>query len=88
MKYLFIFGLFLCTFLISCTDKEKARNFGGTETINLPKGQKLMMITWKESDIWYLTKPMSAKDTAETYTFQEESSYGVWEGTVIIKESK
>ncbi len=74
--------------MASCTQNERAKSFGGTATINLPQGQKLVNITWKEDQIWYLTRPMSSTDSAETYTFQEESSYGVMEGTVILKESK
>ena len=74
--------------MASCTQNERAKSFGGTATVNLPQGQKLVNITWKEDQIWYLTRPMSSTDTAETYTFQEESSYGMMEGTVILKESK
>jgi hypothetical protein len=74
--------------LAACTQNERAKSFGGTATIDLPKGQKLVTVTWKEKEIWYLTRPMSATDSAESYTFQEESSYGVMEGTVILKESK
>jgi hypothetical protein len=74
--------------LASCTQNERAKNFGGTATINLPENTKLVNVTWKEDQIWYLTRPMSSTDSAETYTFYEESSYGVMEGTVILKESK
>ena len=69
-----------------------AKNYGGTMTIDLPKGQKLVNATWKgESDLWYLTKPMLPTDSAETYTFHQEkgsaiSIYG--NGQVIFKESK
>jgi uncharacterized lipoprotein YehR (DUF1307 family) len=74
--------------LTSCTENERAKQFGGTATVNLPQGQKLVNVTWKEDEIWYLTRSMNSTDTAETYTFQEESSYGMMEGTVILKESK
>jgi len=52
----------------------------------LEKGQKLVMVTWKEEDLWILTRPMKSTDTTETYTFSEESSFGVWEGTYTIYE--
>lgn len=74
--------------LTSCTQNERAKYYGGTATVNLPKGQKLVTMTWKEDQIWYLTKPMKFTDSAETYTFQEESSFGIMEGTVILKETK
>lgn len=82
--------LFTCVILSlqSCTQNERARSFGGNMTVNLPANTKLVNITWKEDQLWYLTKPMSAKDSAERYTFHEESSYGMMEGTVTIIESK
>ena len=87
MKSIFI-ALMLCASFISCTENKRARQFGGSETITLPQGQKLVMITWKESNMWYLTKPMSKVDSAETYTFQEKSSWGVWQGTITVHEVK
>lgn len=72
----------------SCTDNERARNYGGTETINLPANEKVMNVTWKEQNLWVLTRPMHPSDSAETVVFQEKSSYGVYEGKIIIVESK
>jgi hypothetical protein len=47
-----------------------------------------MNITWKKDQIWYLTREMNSNDVAETYQFQEESSWGVVEGTFNIVEKK
>ena len=80
-----IFVIFITT---SCTENSRAKNYGGTATIDLPKGQKLITVTWKENDLWYLTKPMSATDVPETYSFKQESDFGIISGTVIINESK
>jgi hypothetical protein len=74
--------------LASCTENSRVKNWGGEGTINLPKGQKLITVTWKETQIWYLTRPMDSTDVAETYRFQEESSYGVMEGTYNFIETK
>ena len=74
--------------LASCTENSRVKNWGGEGTINLPKGQKLVTVTWKETQIWYLTRPMDSTDVAETYRFQEESSYGVMEGTYNFIETK
>ncbi|OMD76867.1 hypothetical protein [Paenibacillus odorifer] len=63
-----------------------AKNFGGTTTIDLPQNKKLVNITWKDSDLWYLTRDIKPEEKAETYTFKEESNYGVKSGTVIINE--
>jgi hypothetical protein len=72
----------------SCTQNQRAKQFGGTAEITLPKGTKLVTATWKEANLWYMTRPMKEDEVAETYTFQEESSYGMVEGTYIIKEVK
>ena len=74
--------------LASCTENSRVKSWGGEGTINLTKGQKLVTITWKETQVWYLTRPMDSTDKAETYKFQEESSFGVMEGTYNIVESK
>ena len=72
----------------SCTENNRVKNWGGEGTINLPKGRKLVNVTWKNTEVWYLTRPMSSSDVAETYQFQEESSWGVMEGTYNIVETK
>ena len=69
-----------------CTDNQAAKNFGGTMTIDLPPGQKLVNVTWKETQLWYLTRPAKAGETPETLTFSEKSDYGMIEGTVLFKE--
>ena len=71
-----------------CSCQAAARNLGGDVTIELEPNQKLEMITWKNSDLWYLTRPMTANDVAETHIFQESSIFGIVEGTVTIIESK
>jgi hypothetical protein len=54
----------------------------------LPNNQKLVNVTWKEGELWYLTRQMKQGEVAETYTFNEKSSFGLIEGTVIITENK
>jgi hypothetical protein len=74
--------------MYGCTENEMARNFGGTETVELPEGRRLVNITWKgdkgAANLWVLTKEDTTKPT--TYFFEEKSGYGVMEGKVIIKE--
>lgn len=65
-----------------------AKNYGGTIDIDLPTGEKLTEITWKNNSLWYLTRPMREGEEAETWTFQEKSNSGIMEGKVILKESK
>jgi hypothetical protein len=87
MKRLFIL-LVVVVLLSSCTDNMMSRNFGGKQTINIPENQKLVNATWKNDDLWVLTKPMSAKDSAEVYYFVEKSSFGVMEGEITLVETK
>jgi hypothetical protein len=71
-----------------CTDNQMARTYGGKETISLPAGQKLVMATWKEAELWYVTEPMPEGYVPTTKTFREKSQYGVMEGEVIFVESR
>ena len=68
--------------------KSVARNMGGTITIDVPKGQKIIEATWKDSNLWYLTRPMREDEEPETFTLQEDSNFGIIEGKVIFEESK
>jgi len=77
---------FLGVVAVSCTKNQRAKNFGGNMTITLPCQQKLVNITWKETELWYLTRPMRADETAETSVFQEDSTYNIMEGKVTISE--
>jgi hypothetical protein len=87
MKKVFL-AIGVIAMLGSCTENNRVKNWGGEGTINLPKGRKLVNVTWKNTQVWYLTRPMSSTDVAETYQFHEESSWGVMEGTYNIVETK
>ena len=87
MKKLFLV-IGVIVMLGSCTENSRVRNFGGDGTLTLPKGQKLINVTWKENQIWYLTRPMTSQDSCQIYTFHESSSWGVLEGTYTIIETK
>ena len=85
-KLLLILGFVLC--ICSCTQQSRARKFGGEMTIYLPVGQELMEATWKEDNLFYLTRPMSPDYVPVTKTFKESSSLGVLESTVYFKETR
>lgn len=88
MKRIIIAAFLACVVLCGCTENQRSRNFGGTQTIDLPKGTKLVTGSWKEHDLWYLTRPMRADETPETSEMIESSSFGVMQGKVIFKESR
>lgn len=73
---------------MGCTDNQRARSFGGTTTETLPKGKKLVQASWKQDNLWLLTRPMKAEETPETYEMRESSSFGMMNGTVVIIETK
>jgi len=71
-----IVALTIMALIYGCTENQSARNYGGTETVQLEKGVRLVNVTWKGDEqlgsLWILTK----KDTTikpTTYSFKEKS---------------
>lgn len=87
MKKLLLSAVLLC-FLTSCTENSRVKSFGGTAKLEVPYGQKVTNITWKESDLWYSTISMEEGYKPKTHNFREESSFGVIEGNYLLIESK
>ena len=82
MKKLVI-SLFALT-LLSCTDNNRAKNFGGTEIVNLEPNEIFINSTWKDSNLWIITH-----DTVnDVYFMREKSSFGVLEGVIVINPNK
>lgn len=84
----FVLALVAVVAFSSCTENLRARRYGGTTTIELDPGQKLVEVTWKEASIWYLTEPMEPGYMPKTKVFQEDSRFGVMEGKVIFNERR
>jgi uncharacterized lipoprotein YehR (DUF1307 family) len=80
MKKIFVIAIAAMS-LASCTDNERARRFGGTEEVKLKPNEVVLNVTWKENEMWVCTKDT----TTNTVYFREKSSWGVMEGTVILK---
>lgn len=84
-----ILGIIISILLVSgCTTNQRAKQWGGTMIINLPANQKLVNATWKNDDMWYLTRPMAKDEEPITSEFIEDSSFGIIEGKVVFVESK
>ena len=86
-----IFGILvsiiLCFEFTSCTQCV-SRSYGGDMTIKLEPGEKLIEVTWKNNNIWYLTEPMDSDYVPKIKIFKESSMVGVLEGTVTFIETK
>lgn len=74
--------------LTACTQQERTRQFGGTTEIDVPAGQKVMMATWKDDHLFYMTEPMDSGYVPTTKVLHESSSWGVLESTVKFKEHR
>lgn len=78
----------LLTIATSCTEQHIARRYGGKLKIELPKGEKLMMATWKEANIFYLTEPMDSGYIPKKKVFRESSNFGMWESEITFIERR
>lgn len=80
MKKIFV-SLLLLGLLVSCTENQRARRFGGTEEMVLKPNEMVLNVTWKGDEMWICTK-----DTiTDVVYFREKSNWGIMEGTVILK---
>lgn len=70
----------------ACTEQQRAKKYGGSATINLPPGKKLVVATWKEANLWLLVRERRENEEPERFEFRESSSWGVLEGRIEIVE--
>lgn len=71
---------------MTCTGNWRAKKAGGTVTYEIDTDRKFVNITWKDDNLWILTRERKSGETPETYIFKEESKHGIVEGKVIIIE--
>lgn len=83
-----VLAVFSAVSFSSCTEQERVKSFGGSMTVDLEPGEKLMMATWKESDLFYLTEPMEDDYQPKTKIFRESSSWGAIESKIIFVEHR
>ena len=58
--------------LSSCSKEQRAKNWGGSYTYKLPPNEKLLGVTWKESDLWILKRKMHKGEVADTSVFLQD----------------
>lgn len=80
MKKLILLSLVVVA-LMSCTDNQRARSWGGTETVKLEPNEEFVNITWKQDNLWIIVKD---KNTGKFYA-REKSSFGMMQGKVVIE---
>jgi hypothetical protein len=85
MKRLII-TLAITTLLPSCTQQQMAKDWGGTTTIDLPVGKKLVTVSWEQAHLWYLLRDARPGETPETLQLKESSSFGVMQGQINFVE--
>lgn len=73
-------------FIIGCTENQRARKFGGTMTLDIEKGRKVITVSFKEADLWVLTREARADEKPEELHLTEKSNFGLMEGKIILKE--
>ena len=72
----------------SCTEQERARNFGGKIEVEVPTGYKVTSATWKDSELFYFIEPMEEGYVPKEKKFVESSCYGILESEVTFKEKR
>jgi hypothetical protein len=76
-----LFLLLTVVSVSSCTENERAKNYGGKEDITLKPSEEFVNATWKDDNLWLITKDTLTNE----YIMREKSSYGVWEGEIRVK---
>lgn len=81
-------GIITTAMLVGCGQNLMTKTMGGTMTVELEPNTKLVNATWKDANLWYLTKPMDENDEPEVSVFQQKSEFGIFEGKVVFIETK
>ena len=78
----------------SCTRNQLAKQWGGTQEIDVPSGLKVMGVQWKNDgdetrdNLWLFCDTMESDYQPHDKYFIEKSAWGVLNGKVIIHEKR
>lgn len=81
-----ILAFIMCVCFTGCTQNERVRMYGGSMVVTLDPGQKLIMATWKDMNLWYLTEPAEDGYKPVVKTFKEDSRFGIVQGEIKFIE--
>jgi hypothetical protein len=87
-KFILLISILTLISFTSCTENYRAKRLGGKMTVELAPNTKLINATWKDSDLWVLTREMKLLEQPEIYKFAEKSTYGLFEGEITFVETK
>jgi len=62
-----VLTFFIVNIMSRCTEQERAKKIGGTAKIELESDKKLVVVTWRNANLWILTRPFRPGEFAETY---------------------
>lgn len=68
--------------LTSCTEQDRARHYGGTESVKLAPQERFINATWKGTDLWIVVQDT----TTGVFYMKENSALGVLEGKIIFSK--
>lgn len=90
VKIFFILvAVILIANLCSCTENERAKNWGGTMTVDVEPGYEVMMATFKsDASMWYMVRKMADDYTPTDKILIEDSGWDIIHGKVIFHESR
>lgn len=86
MKKNILLSIIAALAFASCTENERAKQFGGTMKVDLPTNTEFVNATWKNDELWYIHRPRKEGETIDTITMQEDSVFGLVEGKVLFIE--
>jgi hypothetical protein len=69
-----------------CTGRVGGGDYGRTFAVKLRPGEKLVTASWRETDLWVLTRGARPGEVPESYVFRELSRTGWFEASVTIGE--
>lgn len=81
-------ALFIMLAISSCTQNQRARNFGGTMEVKVKPGYKVTMATWKGDNLFYMIEEMDPAYEPKEKTLVEDASFGILETKVVFVESR
>lgn len=66
---------------------SKSPAWGMITVVEVPPGKKLVNASWKNGELWILTRPAREEEASDqAWTLDEYSSWGVFNNHILLKE--